>query len=599
MSGSFKFNCTSDSAPKNTTPITPVTNGYSVLMPTLAATKNACLKNPLKCWTKTTPESAHHRPNSVKNGHDNGITRNSIKKSDKTPTIKAARLASKGSSHYDDTPKIVNSPSSRNTAESTNSEYCTPSVQGFSEVISHKSSKNAKPFKSKSADYIRPEVTTPQKSKSADAMLRSPKESSKTHCKQEVTKQEENHPDPIVIAHCQKLIADSQKPCLPESSQPVIAPQTCAPTKSESDMKASKTHCKQKKTKQEDIPPKPLGLEECQKLIADSQNPCPPETSQPVIAPQTCAPTKSESDMKASKTHCKQKETKQEENHPDPTVIAHCQKLIADSQNPCPPESSQPITVPKTCAPTKSESDMKASKTHCKQKETKQEENHPDPTVIAHCQKLIADSQNPCPPETSQPVIAPQTCAPTKSESDMKASKTHCKQKETKQEENHPDPTVIAHCQKLIADSQNPCPPETSQPVITPQTCAPTKSESDMKASKTHCKQKKTKQEDIPPKPLGLEECQKLIADSQNPCPPETSQPVIAPQTCAPTKSESDMKASKTHCKQKKTKQEDIPPKPLGLEECQKLIADSQKPCPPESSQPVIAPQTCAPTKSE
>nr|CUU97486.1 hypothetical transcript [Hymenolepis microstoma] len=324
MSGSFKFNCTPDSAPKNPTPITPVTNGYSVLMPTLAATKNTCLKSPIKCWTSATPESAHRSyggKRGEKDGHDIGPTRNSIKKTDRTPTIKAAKLTSKGSSHYDDTSKI---------ASSTNS---TPSVQGYSECTPHKSPKSVKPFKSKSADYIRPEVTIPQKSKSADAILRVPKEASK----HEETKGEVKPPSSSVIAQCRKLIEESKKPCPPEPSQPVNVPQVCepenVPTKSESCMETSQASSKQN----EDNLSKPLSLEECQKLINEPLKQCDSEPAQPENVQEMDVPTKIQSSTEGDDINDLVASPDSERDHLAPNLDG------ADTHSPSPGKSNLTI----------------------------------------------------------------------------------------------------------------------------------------------------------------------------------------------------------------------------------------------------------------
>ncbi|VDL61539.1 unnamed protein product [Hymenolepis diminuta] len=124
MPRSFKSGWNSDYVPKSATPITPIKNGCSILMPTLAATKgNQSSRSLLKCLSCAIPESSHHRQYFAKkvekDGNDIRSQRNSVRSTIKTPpTIKNAKLTAENSSTYEDTPKIVNPPNSPNAEES-------------------------------------------------------------------------------------------------------------------------------------------------------------------------------------------------------------------------------------------------------------------------------------------------------------------------------------------------------------------------------------------------------------------------------------------------------------------------------------------------
>ncbi|KAM3185766.1 hypothetical protein ACTXT7_005710 [Hymenolepis weldensis] len=313
MSRSFKSNWSSDYVPKSAPPITPIKNGCSVLMPTLAATKGISSKSLLKCLSCAIPESNHHRQYFAKKGEKDGndirSQRSSVQSTIKTPpTIKNVKLTTENSSSYEDTPKIVNPPNSPNAEESASPEYATPAVQGYDESIPEMSipknnPKVDKPLKSHSADYIKPEVTVPQKSKSADAVLPIPQKTSE----HDATAQENNpekslSADPVNFDTVQD-INDLVKSPNSEEGQVVPDPEVTVPDTSEGAdtvLPIPQEASEHDATAQENNPEKSLSAEYDQKLTTDPLKSSISESSNPANNPDTSDLTKLQSGVEDS-----------------------------------------------------------------------------------------------------------------------------------------------------------------------------------------------------------------------------------------------------------------------------------------------------------
>ncbi|VDL58949.1 unnamed protein product, partial [Hymenolepis diminuta] len=199
-----------------------------------------------------------------------------------------------------------------------------------------------KPFKSHSADYIRPEITVPQKSKSADAVLSIPQEVS-----EQVANAEENNPEKsLSVEDDQKLTNEPLKSSISESSNQENNPETNDLTKLQSGVEDSPVNfdgaqdindlIKSPNSDEGQIGPDsevtvPETLEG-----ADTVLPSPQEASEQVANAEENNPEKSlsvEDDQKLTNEPLKSSisESSNQENNPETNDLTKLQSGVEDS----------------------------------------------------------------------------------------------------------------------------------------------------------------------------------------------------------------------------------------------------------------------------